>query len=216
MSWKKMRLKNGLLYVILDDQVQQEFSLDFLSLTEKLCQAGVDLFQLRCKNLPDREVLDLARALVKITANHNKLFIVNDRADIAKLAQADGLHLGEGDIAISDARELLGQDKIIGKTVHSAAEFTHSIQEPLDYLSLGPVFATKTKPELPPWGVEEAAQLSTKTRYPVFVIGGITEDNVSSLTDNGIHNIALCRGVLLSKDYRQTVTHFKQCLKKVL
>lgn len=210
-----MRSNNGLLYVILDDEVIQQYRLDVFSLASELSGAGVDLFQFRFKNTADNAALEIAKRLAKLIHRRQKIFIVNDRVDIAYLSGADGVHLGKGDLLPKYARTILGRDKIIGRTVHSGQEFNMCIREAIDYISLGPVFKTKTKPTLTPWRASSIARLLSKTKKISFVIGGITLDNVARLKDEQITNIALCRGILLSKNPKKAAQEFKKCLLKV-
>ena len=210
-----MHLKNGLLYAILDNEVIKKYDLDILRLATGLSISGVDLFQFRFKQLSDAAALAIAKKLSKIIHKRKKIFIVNDRVDIAYLSGADGVHLGKGDIPSYSARVILGKRKMIGRTVHSAGEFAQFVKEPIDYISLGPVFKTKTKPHLVPWRIESIKRLLPKTRKLAFVIGGINVHNVSSLLINHIKNIAVCRGILLARKPKESAKSLKQCIKEV-
>jgi thiamine-phosphate pyrophosphorylase len=203
------------IYVILDTEVISKANLDIFRLTEKLTSYGVDVFQLRAKNICDKELLSIATKLAKIIHKRKRIFIVNDRADIAYLSGAHGLHLGKDDISPKEARKLLGRNKIIGKTTHSQKELNVFKREPLDYLSFGPVFKTKTKPALGALKKRELKNMLKNVNKPVFVIGGISLGNINRLGSLGIKNIAVCRDIILSKNYKNTIEEFKKCLKKL-
>jgi len=212
--WKKGSLKNGLLYVILDTEVTRSNNINIFSLAEKLAYAGVDIFQLRAKNLSDKDLLTTARKLSKLIRKRKKLFIVNDRADIASLSGADGLHLGAEDISVQDAKKIIGKSAIVGKTIHSLAELRRFSKEKVNYLSIGPAFKTKTKPSLSPLMIKKLKSLARKSKKLTFAIGGINLYNIDSLVKNGINNIAVCRGIILQKNLKSIVEKYKQCLRR--
>ena len=184
-------------------------------MADKLASYGVDIFQLRAKDLDDKDLINTAEKLSMIIHKRKKLFLVNDRADIAYLSGADGLHLGWADIGSNQARKILGNKSIIGRTVHSLSELHKFSKEKIDYLSIGPVFKTKTKPNLPPLKIKRLQSLASKAQKLTFAIGGITLYNIQSLTQIDINNIAICRGIILESDLKSTVKNFKKCLQKV-
>lgn len=220
MSWKRKSSKNGLLYVILDKEVTDKAGINIFSLADKLAHSRVDIFQLRAKGISDKEYLFIATGLSKIIRKRKKLFIVNDRADIAYLSKASGLHLGESDISPKQARKILGKRAIIGKTIHCLEELRklNSIEgqgeSRLEYVSFGPVFKTKTKPSLKPLTFEKLKALTGRSGKLMFAIGGITQYNIGSLLKSGIRNIAICRGIVLAKNLKTTVEWYKKCLQK--
>ena len=218
MNWKKKSSKNGLLYVILDKEVIDEAGNDIFSMADKLAHYGADLLQLRAKNIADKKFLFLAKQLSKIIRRRKKLFIVNDRADIAYLAQASGLHLGEEDISAQEARKLLGKKVLIGRTIHYQEELKN-IQTEIDYISLGPAFKTKTKPGLAPLTLKKTKALISKSKEKnkklIFAIGGINLYNVESLLESGVKNVAVCRDILEAKNLKTAVKEYKKCLKKI-
>ncbi|UCD15603.1 MAG: thiamine phosphate synthase [Candidatus Omnitrophota bacterium] len=205
----------GKIYVILDTEVISQKKLDIFKISDKLSLYGIDMFQLRAKGVSDRECLFLSQKLSKIIRRRRKIFIVNDRVDIAYLSGADGVHLGKDDISVSDARKILGRNKIVGKTTHSSKELQYFQNQDLDYLSIGPVFETKTKPQLASLRKGLLTSMIKKAEKPYFVIGGISLSNISKLKGLGISNIAVCRGIILSKDYKNVVARFRQCLREV-
>ena len=221
MNWRKKSSKNGLLYLILDKEVTDKAGLNIFSLADKLASLEIDIFQLRVKTTSDKEYLSIATKLSKIIRKRKKIFIVNDRADIARLSKASGVHLGENDIKVSQAREILGKQAIIGKTIHCLKELVRLENEErkqtdkVNYISFGPVFKTKTKPNLKPLTSNKLKKLVTKSKKLMFAIGGINKYNINSLLESGITNIAICRGIIMAKNLKISVKEYKKCLKKV-
>ncbi len=175
-------------------------------------RSGIDIFQLRFTNGSDREILNTAIALRKMIHKKNKMLIVNNRPDIAFLSKADGVHLGSDDIDTKLAKSLLGPHKIVGRTVHSLSELKGLTLKHVDYLSVGPVFRTKTKPELNPIDTREMDKIIRGAKKPLFAIGGINLKNVPRLVKHNIRNISVCRGIILEKDIKRTVKELKKCL----
>ncbi|MFH1504656.1 MAG: thiamine phosphate synthase [Candidatus Omnitrophota bacterium] len=213
-SWNKKLSSSGLLYVILDKKIIDEANKDIFYLADKLSFYGTDILQLRAKELNDKEFFSLAEKLAKIIHKRKKTFIVNDRADIALLSGADGLHLGNDDLAPVQARKILKKRMILGKTIHSFSELKKVENEKVNYLGFGPVFETKIKPELAPLSSQTLNSMVKKSKKLIFAIGGINLYNVSSLFIQGINNIAVCRGVILEENLKQTVKNYKKCLQK--
>lgn len=214
MSWKRKSSRNGLLYVILDKEVIDKAEANIFSLADKLAHFGVDILQLRAKGISDKEYIYLAKKLSKIIRKRKKLFIINDRADIAYLSNASGLHLGEGDVSVKEARKILGKQVIIGKTIHSLKELKNLRETNVDYISIGPAFKTKTKPGLKPLTSKKLKTMIIKSGKLIFAIGGITQYNIEPLLESGIKNLAICRDILLAKNLKTRIEKYKKCLKK--
>jgi len=212
--WKKNLSGHGLLYAILDKKIIEEADLDIFSLTDELAHCGVDIFQLRVKETADKKLLQLARRLTKIIHKRRRIFIVNDRADIAYLSEADGLHIGKNDISPKEARKILGEKAILGSTVHSLGELRSFQKAKTNYIGIGPAFKTKTKPSLTPLRSKELRTMISNANKLVFAIGGINLYNVGSLIAMGIQNVAVCRGLILCKDLKEAVREYKECLAK--
>jgi thiamine-phosphate pyrophosphorylase len=206
---------NHAIYAILDTEVTIPNKIDIFAKADQLARYGVDIFQLRAHGVEDNELLATAKRLAKILKKRNKTFIVNDRADIAYLSDADGLHLGEADIPVADARRILGKKKIIGKTCHSSFDTRRFQKEAIDYTSIGPVFKTDTKPLLNAITPDEIRQMVNAAQKTIFAIGGISLYNIRVLRDYGITNAAFCRTLLLAKDSEQTIEEIRECLIKI-
>lgn len=204
---------NHTLYVILDTEVIDRNNLNIFKLANTLSRCEADIFQLRAKNLADKDFLSAAVKLAKIFQSKNKTFIINNRVDIAYLCKANGVHLGKDDIPPYYARKILGRKNIIGKTVHSLKELTAFQKEDIDYMSAGPMFKTQIKPNLPPLEEKKIHEIFKKSKKTIFAIGGINLYNIPHLTKLCINNIAVCQGVILSKNLKNTVKKFKRLLQ---
>jgi thiamine-phosphate pyrophosphorylase len=174
------------------------------------------LIQLRAKNSNDFEFLSLAKKLSRLFKKAKKSFIINDRPDIAYLADADGLHLGQSDMPVNDAKKIIGEKKVLGKTIHCLKELINTNQSQIDYLGVGPFFTSKTKKNnrIPLKNIE-IKQMVAKSKKVIFAIGGITRYNVDSVLKYNIKNIAVSSAILLSSNPSQEIEEIKKCLKKV-
>jgi thiamine-phosphate pyrophosphorylase len=204
-----------LLYVILDEETIKKAKLDIFSLTNKLSNTDIDFFQFRFKIISDRVAYQWAKELCKILHKKKKIFIINNRVDVYCLVKADGIHLGRDDLPVKEVRRFLGKKAIIGKTVHSLNELKEFQKEDVDYISIGPVFGSQLKPHLKILGEERLRNLLKWVYKPVFAIGGINLNNIHRLSKMGVKNVAICRGVILSKDLKKTVYNLKKCLEKI-
>jgi len=158
--------------------------------------AKIGLLQLRDKTSSRQEVLKFACKLAKHLVLTKTLFIINDYADVASACGADGVHLGQGDISLKQARKILGKDKLIGISCHNLSQALKAQKAGADYLGIGPVFATVTKPGGRGIGLEKAAALEAKIKIPYFVIGGINAENIGKVTSRGVRRVAVCRAIL--------------------
>ncbi len=139
-------------------------------------------------------------------------FIVNDRVDLAILAKADGVHLGQDDISYSDARKLLGPRAIIGVSCQNMEQARKAQKEGADYIGFGSVFKTKTKPERNPMDLKLLQTVLKKIEIPVYPIGGISRANIDLIVKAGSSRAAVCRDILLAKHPGQAVAEFKSIL----
>jgi len=163
--------------------------------------AGCDCLQLREKTLDDRTLLDRARWLARLCRDHNTSFVVNDRPDIALLSGADGVHLGQGDLACLDVRRLSGAQLAIGVSTSCLEQAQAAIEAGADYCGIGPMFPTTTKKKHVIVGPDYAARfLATLPGMPHLAIGGIHAENVATLTATGVRGIAVSSAVCSAKD----------------
>jgi len=153
---------------------------------------GARLIQLRDKEASARELLDQARACVKLTREAGAKLIINDRVDVALTVGADGVHLGQDDLSVEDAREILGEDKIIGVSTHSMDQFRAALETSASYIAIGPVYPTKTKENpAPVVGVELVREARRLTDRPLVAIGGITAERAPEVIAAGADSVAV-------------------------
>jgi len=158
----------------------------------ELLAGGARMIQIREKEAGAREFLDAARACVKLTRAAGARLIVNDRADIALAADADGVHLGQDDLDVADARALLGPTKVIGLSTHSLEQYRAALATSADYLAVGPIYATTTKDDHDPVvGLELIRRAREIADRPLVAIGGITLQRAVEVLTAGADSIAL-------------------------
>jgi len=160
----------------------------------------VDVVQLREKDLDARPLLHRARALRRVCDDLGVPFILNDRPDLALEVGADGVHVGQDDAPPALARRILGPGAIVGLSTHSPAELARALEEPVDYLSAGPVVPTPTKPGRPGTGEEYAALAAARSQAPVFITGGVSPRSVPSLAEAGARHFVVVRWLTESTD----------------
>ena len=164
-----------------------------LEMAEKACRAGAKILQYREKQASRGEMLKTALEMRKITRKYNTLFIVNDFIDIALLAKADGVHLGQDDIPIGEARGITPHGFIIGISTHSLEQALEAEKQGADYIGCGPVFATPTKENYIPIGPGTVKQVLESVHIPVVAIGGLNLENIPELRKVGVKNFAMVR-----------------------
>lgn len=164
-------------------------------------RGGVDIVQLRDKRAPRRELLSLASELKEICEQAGALFTVNDDAELARLSGAAGVHLGQEDGPVADARQLLGPGAVIGRSVSSPGEALEAVREGADYLGVGTIYATPTKPEEEVAGPALVREISgAEIPVPWFAIGGITLETAREVAEAGAPGFAVVRAVLDAED----------------
>ncbi len=161
---------------------------------------GADAIQLREKDIPDDQFVALAAEMREMTDETGRLFIVNDRPDIAAIVAADGVHLGQHDLPIAEARRLLRPGAIIGRSTHNIQQARIAVNEGADYIAVGPMFPTSTKDTGPPPGPSLLKQVIEEASLPVVAIGGITPDNASELIAAGAQCLAVCSAICSADD----------------
>ncbi len=166
---------------------------DHINIAESACEAGAKIIQYRDKKSTQAEKLNVARSICKITRKSGTLFIVNDDIDIALISGADGVHLGQDDISVKDARKIVPQNFIIGKSTHSLEQAMAAERDGADYIGIGPVFKTPTKEDYIPIGVETVKKVIDNVKIPFVCIGGLNMGNIQELIDQGAKNLAMVR-----------------------
>jgi len=189
----RQRLDNVRLYTLVSGMSSIK---QFVNRTEELIAAGVHAIQLREKTLDDGDVVERARLLRQLTGCAGVLFIVNDRPDIAAVANADGVHLGQEDLSVEDARLVIGGDRLIGVSTHSIEQARQAVLDGADYIGCGPTFPSNTKDFDRFTGVELLRAVSHQFVLPAFAIGGVDRDNLGQVIDAGFTRIAVSGAVL--------------------
>jgi len=177
------------LYVILDRAIERRFTVG--EFTALLIDGGATCLQVRCKEGSARSIMDFTREVLGVARGAGVPVIVNDRIDIALAADADGVHLGEYDLAVSDARHICGQDLVIGATVRDAESAARAEAAGADYLGVGPIFKTWAKPRLNPIPSEVLSRICREISLPIVAIGGINETNAAQPLQQGADGVAV-------------------------
>lgn len=174
---------------------------------------GVRILQLRDKVLPDRELLDIARRMGKITRGSRTLFFINDRPDIAILSGADGVHLGQDDLPPADVRQLLPPTMLLGLSTHNPAQARTALEFTPDYIGFGPIHPTPTKAKPDPvQGLDPLKEVLSFSAVPVVAIGGLFPENLGEVLDAGTRNIALVRYLMEPVNPSQRIREIQQIL----
>jgi thiamine-phosphate pyrophosphorylase len=158
-------------------------------------RGGVDIVQLREKSLPRREIELAAQTFRRLCDTYSALFVVNDDPDLARACDADGVHVGQGDMAPSEARAALGPDAIIGLSTHSEEQIAASAEEPVDHISVGPIWETPTKEGRPAVGLELISHAAAHAPHPFFAIGGIDTSNADRVIEAGARRLCVVRAI---------------------
>ena len=167
---------------------------------KSLIAVGVHMLQLRDKTLPDRRLVERARILRQLTRGTDTLFVVNDRADIARAASADGVHMGQDDVSVRDARRVVGPHALVGVSTHSLDQAKQAVIDGASYIGVGPVFPSTTKPQERLAGIELLREVARNIRLPAFAISGITAGNVAQVLECGVSRIAVSSAVAGADD----------------
>ena len=211
MNWKRERFQNFRLYAVTD---LRKGGPDALDQVEAAMRGGVDIVQLRAKNLPDGPLYRLAVRARRAATKYRVLLALNDRADLALAAGVDILHIGQDDLPVSVVRRLVGRKMWLGKSTHSLEEMLRTAREAVEYLSVGPVFATPTKPHYQPVGLELVRQAARRLRKPFVAIGGIDASTFGSVLAAGARRVAMVRAIFDAPDVESAARAFAERLRK--
>jgi thiamine-phosphate pyrophosphorylase len=180
---------------------------------EAALKGGVKLVQYRDKDADDPIRFERAKGLRSLCHQYNALFIVNDRVDLALAVDADGVHLGQQDLPVAVARQLLGSNRIIGRSTTNPEELARALQEGVDYVGVGPVYATPTKTDKAIAGLDYVRHAATHSTLPWFAIGGIDEQNLAEVVGAGAERVAIVRAIMKANDPAQAAQRLLLQLK---
>ena len=194
------------MYLILDRQVN-----DYDRLLEIARQSafGVDMIQLRDKKGCARDILNFSRKILEMLRGRLP-FIVNDRVDLAVAAGADGVHLGQEDLPLKEARRMMGSRAIMGVSCQNYEQARRAERDGADYIGFGSVFSTLTKPGRSPMNLQLLRKAARDIRIPVFAIGGITPAHISNLRVLGVERFAVCRAICKARNIEEAVREFQE------
>jgi thiamine-phosphate pyrophosphorylase len=188
------------LYAVLDVDLITARSRSPERVARDWLDAGIRLLQLRAKTLEGRSFLQLAERLTVLTREAGATFIVNDRADVAYLSGASGLHVGQTDLSPADARRVVGDSALVGLSTHNEAQIADALMQPIDYMAIGPVFGTTSKSTPDPVvglaGIRAASAAAAPRGLPVVAIGGITIEVVGPILEAGATSVAVISALL--------------------
>ena len=198
-----MDLKTCKIYLVTDEKACLEK--DFYICIEEAIKGGVEIVQLREKKISTKDFYEKALKVKEICKNYGALFIINDRLDIAQAVEADGVHLGQSDMPIEEARKILKDKFLIGATARNIEEAKRAELLGADYIGSGAIFGTSTKDNAKKLEMEELKKIVASVKIPVFAIGGININNVGRLKNIGLQGICSVSGILSEKNCKKAV-----------
>ena len=206
-----MRLVLPRLYVILDAALITSPERDCAA---SLAEAGVRLLQYRNKSAPARQYLESSRELADALRPQGVTFIVNDRPDVAFLAGASGVHVGQDDLDVEQARRVIGSDKLVGVSTHNLEQFQRATASSADYFAVGPVFNTSSKANPDPVvGVDFIRKVRSLTDKPIVAIGGVSLERAASVIEAGADSVAVISGILSAPNPAQRAHQYLETLE---
>ena len=200
------------LYLITDRKLFSNKEVFFNTMEEAL-EAGIRAVQLREKDIPSREILDMAYRLRALNSRYKAMLFINDRIDIALCVGADGVHLGQASLPASAVRKIVRRTMLIGVSTHSLKEALEAERDGADFITFGPVYQTPSKMKYgKPIGVEALRDLRKNISIPIIGIGGINLDNAEEVINAGADGVAMIRGVLSTTDIKNAVKKYLKIL----
>jgi thiamine-phosphate pyrophosphorylase len=206
---RRARLEAARLYLVCPPAVD-----GLADLLRAAVAGGVDIVQLREKDLGEQELLELARSARELCSQLGALLIVNDYPLLAREARADGVHVGQDDTPVAEARELVGPEMLIGLSTHAREEIDAA--DGADYIGVGPVHETPTKPGRPAVGLELVRYAATHSRVPFFAIGGLDAANLPAALDAGARRAVVLRAISGAEDPLEAARTLRTLLERYL
>ena len=206
-----MALRFPRLYVIVDAGLMREPTTE---IARKLLGAGVKMLQYRAKNVPAKEMLASARELAGVARSAGARFFVNDRPDVAYLSKAHGVHVGQDDLDVEEARAVVGPEAWVGLSTHNIEQFEKAARSSADYIAIGPIFETTSKVNPDPVvGLELVRRVRRLTERPVVAIGGITLERAAEVIDAGADSVAVISDILGAEDPAERASQYLRRLE---
>ncbi len=204
-------LAQARLYGIIDlSYVESRGALD---IAQKMMDGGVDILQLRGKRETPGQLEELGEALHLITSQSGVPLVINDHPQVARNIGAEGAHVGQDDMSVKEAREEAGTGVIVGKSTHSLEQAVTAAEEGANYIGFGPLFATPTKPDYKPIGLDLIAEVYRRVSLPLFCIGGIKLENLEQVITAGGRRVVIVSGLLMAKDVAAYARGCKEMLE---
>lgn len=188
---------------------------EFLARVKAACEGGITLLQLREKERGGREYFKLAEKVKKIADGYGVPLIIDDRVDIALAADCAGVHVGQSDMPVCEARKLLGEDKIVGATAKTVEQALKAKEQGADYLGVGAIYPTTTKVKTVLTKVSTLSEIKKATGLPIVAIGGLNADNYAVLNSSGADGIAVVTAIMKSSDPKAAAEELLTCSKRM-
>lgn len=201
------------LYLVMD---ASDRTRDYAAFLTDVIEAGVGMVQLRDKNLTDKQLVSMARTFAQTCRDSGALFIVNDRTDVALLSGADGVHLGQDDAHPDDVRKIAGGDFIIGLSTHTPEQVDAANKTKADYVGVGPIYETPTKPGRPAVGLDLVRYAARASQKPFFAIGGLDASNAAEVIGAGAQSISVLRAISNAADPTVATRELVDAMARVL
>lgn len=206
---RRKRLNHARLYLVVDASPPARALDDFL---DAALHGGVDMVQLRDKSMDDEGVVRAGQAFRRVCDEHGALFLVNDRPDLAVACGADGVHAGQGDPHVEELRAVVGSARLVGVSTHSSEQIAAAERSDTDYMAVGPVYETPTKPGVPAVGEALVRHAAEHAEKPFFAIGGIDRERAPSVRAAGARRVAVVRAIRDASDPRAAAEGLRAAL----
>ena len=202
------------LYIITDQRISHGKS--HLEVAKAALAGGATVIQFRDKEMKDSEAIVACREIYKLTKKKGVSFIVNDRVEVAKAVDADGVHLGQEDMSFSSARKILGKEKIIGISVETVEQALKAVEGGADYLGVGPIYPTATKLDAGKvLGIARLKEIRESVNIPIVAIGGINENNLEEVLKAGVDGVAVISAVVSAPDITEACRKLKNKIEYI-
>jgi len=202
------------LYIITDQRISHGKS--HFEVAEAVLEGGATVLQFRDKEMGDSEAIEVCQKIHKLTKKKDVPFIVNDRVEIAKAVDADGVHLGQEDMSFGSARKVLGKEKIIGISVETVEQALKAVEGGADYLGIGPIYPTATKPDAgKALGIVRLKEIRESVNIPIVAIGGINENNLEEVLKAGADGVAVISAVVSAPDITEACRKLKNKIEYI-